>query len=146
MLFKMRNIRKKDLREAISDYEDKRYKSCIMILFSMIDARIIRLQEAKEGGRRSSGYKGANVFFEKFEANKMVEMTFVDVLYKYSILSSLSIIFENANDFKKQPREINRNFVDHGMLHRNVTQRDCKKVFLLLYNFYMLVDDLLENE
>lgn len=146
MLLKMKHIRKSDLREAIADYEDKRYKSCIMILFSLIDARIIRLQVMQEGKWRPYGFKGANIFFENVEAKEMIEMTFADVLYKYSVLSSLSTIFEKGNDFKIQPSEINRNFVDHGMLHRNVTQRDCKKVFLLLYNFYALVEDLLENE
>ena len=142
ILLEMKHIRKSDMKEAIADYEDKRYKSCIMILFSLIDARIIRLQEKKEGKRRPSGYKGANKYFEKVDADEMIEMSFADALYKYSILSSLSVVFEAGDDFKKQPDVINRNFIDHGMLHRNVTQRDCKKVFLLLYNFVALVEDL----
>lgn len=142
ILLEMKHIRKSDMKEAIADYKDKRYKSCIMILFSLIDARIIRLQEKKEGKRRPSGYKGANKYFEKVDADEMIEMSFADALYKYSILSSLSVVFEAGDDFKKQPDVINRNFIDHGMLHRNVTQRDCKKVFLLLYNFVALVEDL----
>lgn len=142
ILLEMNHIRKSDMKEAIADYEDKRYKSCIMILFSLIDARIIRLQEKKEGKRRPSGYKGANKYFEKVDADEMIEMSFADALYKYSILSSLSVVFEAGDDFKKQPDVINRNFIDHGMLHRNVTQRDCKKVFLLLYNFVALVEEL----
>ena len=142
ILLEMKHIRKSDIKEAIANYEDKRYKSCIMILFSLIDARIIRLQEKKEGKRRPSGYKGANKYFEKVDADEMIEMSFADALYKYSILSSLSVVFETGDDFKKQPDVINRNFIDHGMLHRNVTQRDCKKLFLLLYNFLALVEDL----
>lgn len=142
VLLQMKHIRKSDIKEAIANYEDKRYKSCIMILFSLIDARIIRLQEVKDGKRRPSGYRGANTYFEKVEADEMMELTFADALYKYSILSSLSVVFEAGDDFKKQPDVINRNFIDHGMLHRNVTQRDCKKVFLLLYNFVALVEDL----
>lgn len=142
VLLQMKHIRKSDLKEAIANYEDKRYKSCIMILFSLIDARIIRLQETKEGKRRPSGYRGANKYFERVDADEMIEMSFADALYKYSILSSLSVVFEAGDDFKKQPHVINRNFIDHGMLHRNVTQRDCKKVFLLLYNFVALVEDL----
>ena len=142
VLLQMKHIRKSDLKEAIANYEDKRYKSCIMILFSLIDARIIRLQETKEGKRRPSGYRGANSYFERVDADEMIEMSFADALYKYSILSSLSVVFETGDDLKKQPNVINRNFIDHGMLHRNVTQRDCKKVFLLLYNFVALVEDL----
>ena len=142
VMLEMKHIRKIDLKEAIADYEDKRYKSCIMILFSIIDARIIRLQEVKEGKKRPSGYMGANKYFEKVDADEMIEMTFADALYKYCILSSLSVVFESGNDFREQPDVINRNFVDHGMLYRRVTQRDCKKIFLLLYNFMALVDDL----
>ena len=142
VLLQMKHIRKSDLKEAIANYEDKRYKSCIMILFSLIDARIIRLQETKEGKRRPSGYRGANKYFERVDADEMIEMSFADALYKYSILSSLSVVFEAGDDFKKQPDVVNRNFIDHGMLHRNVTQRDCKKVFLLLYNFVALVEGL----
>ena len=141
-LLGMKHIRKSDLKEAIANYEDKRYKSCIMLLFSIIDARIIRLQDVNKEKRRPSGYKGANKFFEKVEADGMVDMTFADVLYKYSILASLSVVFESGNDFRRQPNVINRNFIDHGMLHRNVIQRDCKKVFLLLYNFESMVEDL----
>ena len=48
ILLEMKHIRKSDMKEAIADYKDKRYKSCIMILFSLIDARIIRLQEKKK--------------------------------------------------------------------------------------------------
>ncbi len=142
ILLQMKHIRKSDVSEAIANYEDRRYKSCIMILFSLIDARIIRLQDVKDGKRRPSGYKGANTYFEKVEADEMIELTFADVLYKYCILSSLSVVFERGDDFKKQPDVVNRNFIDHGMLHRNVTQRDCKKVFLLLYNFEALVEEL----
>ncbi len=142
MLLQMKHIRKSDLKEAIADYDDKRYKSCIMILFSLIDARIIRLQETKESKNRLSGFNGANTYFNRIEAENMIEMTFADVLYKCFILASLSVVFAKGKDFRKQPNVVNRNFIDHGMFHRNVTQRDCKKIFLLLYNFTALVNDL----
>ena len=47
----------------------------------------------------------------------------------------MKTFFDHGNDFKIQPEVINRNFVTHGMLHRNVSRRDCIMLFLLLYNF-----------
>lgn len=144
ILMKMKYIRKSDLKEAIIDYENKRYKSCVMVLFAIIDSRIIRLQESKKGKRRPHGYRGANLFFENIQDDENIKMTLMDLLSKYSVLAFMKVVFESGDDFKKQPDEINRNFIDHGMFHRKVTQRDCKKMFLLLYNFINLVEVLVD--
>lgn len=143
ILKSMKNIRKSDLKEAIADYEDRRYKSCIMILFALLDSRIIRLQDNNKW--RQLGYKGADEYFKELDANEMVELSFSDILYKFGILSTLNVVFEGGENFVDQPKQINRNFVDHGMLHRNVNQKDCKKIFLLLYNFTSLVNDIADD-
>lgn len=44
ILIQMKHIKKNDINEAISCFNEKHYKACIMILFSIIDARLIRLQ------------------------------------------------------------------------------------------------------
>ena len=49
-------------------------------------------------------------------------------------------VFEKGNDFRKQPEVLNRNFLDHGMLTRKVTRKDCVQLFLLYYNILELLD------
>ncbi len=46
----------------------------------------------------------------------------------------------HGRDFKRQPDIVNRNFIDHGMLHRNVTKRDRIQIFLLYYNLLEILD------
>lgn len=37
---------------------------------------------------------------------------------------------------------MNRNFVDHGMLHRKVRRIDCIQLFLVYYNFLTFEEQL----
>lgn len=41
---KKEKLKKSDFDEAVVDFNNRRYKSCAMILYSLIDARTIRLQ------------------------------------------------------------------------------------------------------
>ena len=59
----------------------------------------------------------------------------ITLLEHLNIIAALKTMFKGGDDFKEQPEIINRNFVDHGMLHRRVTKKECKMLFLLLYNF-----------
>lgn len=52
-----------------------------------------------------------------------------------NLFACLKTVFANANDFRREPSVINRNFIDHGMTNRNVRKRDCIQLFLLLNNF-----------
>lgn len=65
----------------------------------------------------------------------------VDLFFKCkNVFSCLNEVFEDANDFKQQPLIINRNFIDHGMLHRKVCKKDCIQIFLLYYNLLKLLE------
>lgn len=44
---KEKKIKKSDLEEAIFCFENKKWKACILILFGLIDAKLIRLQNWK---------------------------------------------------------------------------------------------------
>ena len=49
--------------------------------------------------------------------------------------------FDDADDFNPEKEDgLNRNFVSHGMNQYNPTRTDCLKLFVLLYNFYFLID------
>ena len=137
-LKEMKHIRKSDIEEAIDCFNGKHYKSCVMIIFSLIDARLIRSQidsDRKRNGQRPSGKTAAFNLFGRIEAQYIDQSMLFTVLNQVNILAALETVFEVGGDFKNQPSVINRNFLDHGMLHRNVTKRDCVMMFLLLYNF-----------
>lgn len=137
-LKEMKHIRKSDIEEAIDCFKGKHYKSCVMIIFSLIDARLIRSQidsDRKRNGQRPSGKTAAVNLFGRIEAQYIDQSMLFTVLNQVNILAALETVFEVGGDFKNQPSVINRNFLDHGMLHRNVTKRDCVMMFLLLYNF-----------
>ena len=133
----MKHVKKTDLVEAINCYKNRQYKACSMVLFSMIDARLIRSQQDSErrNGRRETGLYAAAKLFSRIETNLITETMVTTLLEHLNIIAALKTIFKGGDDFKEQPEIINRNFVDHGMLHRKVTKKECKMLFLLLYNF-----------
>lgn len=139
-LQKKEYINQNDLREAIDDYKDKRYKSSVMLLFSIIDARIISLQAINPKKFRLTGKKGAKELFDRAREAKSDTTFLLDLLHNACVMSSMNAIFESGRNFVTQPKIINRNFVDHGMLHRKVSLKDCKMVFLLVFNYMLSVE------
>lgn len=141
-LFKMtrqlKHIKKTDFDEAVNCFKSGNNKACVLILFSMIDSRLIRSQldeERDKSGRRPSGKTAAKNLFGRLKSKYITESMLFTVLDQVNIVSALETVFGDGNDFTVQPKVINRNFVDHGMLYRKVTRKDCIMIFLLLYNF-----------
>ena len=135
---KLKHIKKSDFDEAVNCFKSGNYKACSLILFSLIDSRLIRSQideERNKGGMRPSGKQAAKNLFGRIESKYITESMLFTVLNQVNILAVLETVFEAGKDFKAQPAVINRNFVDHGMLYRKVTRKDCIMLFLLLYNF-----------
>lgn len=134
-------IKQSDLDEAIFCFENKKYKSCAMILFALMDSKLIRLQkeeDKKQRKNRPSGKQAANNIKKRLSLE--VEGTFYWVLEYINLFSCFEVVFKAGNDFKKQPEVINRNFLDHGMLTRNVKRMDCVQLFLLYYNFMKMLE------
>lgn len=131
-------VKKKDLDAAILCYDNRQYKACALILFGLIDAKLIRKQ--KHGiANRKTGSKAAKKLREQFE-NGDNEIKFFTMLHCMNLFACLETLFANANDFKAEPSTINRNFVSHGMTRRPVRQRDCIQLFLALYNLMLFFE------
>ena len=137
-LCEMKGIKKSDVEEAIFDFDHGQYKSCALILFALIDAKLIRLQSTKK--QRKVGKGAVDLLMKKTEAKTDIEQMFILLLYYENLIACLLKMFEKANDFRKQPDVINRNFIDHGMMTRKVLKRDCIQLFLLYYNLLMFLD------
>lgn len=138
----MDGVKKTDLEEAIFDFKHKQYKSCALVLFGLIDAKIIRLQRKDNGpnGRRAVGKRAANKVMQKIKNEQNLEKRFFLLLDYENILACFNTVFADAEDFRKQPVVINRNFVDHGMMTKKVIRKDCVQLFLLYYNLLMFLD------
>lgn len=132
-------IKQKDLEEAIDCYNDRRYMACALILFGLIDAKLIRKQERKKKRYRPAGSDAAEELRNRFEKESNRTILFI-MLRGLNVLYCLESIFENAHDFKKEPFIVNRNFVSHGMTLRSVRRRDCIQLFLALYNLTETLD------
>ena len=65
-----------------------------------------------------------------------------------NLFTCLAAMFERTNDFKGEPRIINRNFTAHGMNTKRITKMDCIQLFLVLHNLSEFLDiyDLIEEE
>ena len=142
-LLEIPHVRKSDVAEAVFAFKNKQYKSCILILFSLIDSRLIRLQRDEDrdrNGRRKSGYGAAKKLFDRISKEQDIQKkTYMPFSYQ-NIISCLFAVFEDGKDFTEQPIVINRNFVDHGMLIRQVRRKDCVQIFLLYYHFMDFLD------
>lgn len=115
-----------------------------MLLFSLIDAKLIRLQRKEDVSektkRRCSGASAIKKIKQRIETEQDINETFLLLLSFVNLFACMEVFFEDAKDFKKQPTLINRNFLQHGMLTRKVTKRDCIQLFLLYYNFLEFVE------
>lgn len=146
-LSQIKGIKKSDLNEAIECFKNRHYKACALIIFSIIDAKLIRSQPRKiesKRYRRPAGKRAIKKLFENIEMRYIEETMLFTQLYQVNILEALKTVFEDANDFKQQPNIINRNFLTHGMMHRKVYRRDCVMLFFLLFNFYQYINSFIE--
>ncbi len=119
------------VEESIKCYEAGLYSACALLTFSLIDSSLIIGQPTKGNSRRKL-------------ANKAVADAIDDDKTKYSLIahSTKNIIenlFENPNDFSIE-NGLNRNMLAHGMNKYNPNEIDCLKLYVLLYNIYLLFD------
>jgi len=130
--------RKRDLKEAIECYNHKNYKACALILFSIIDSRIIRLQNKQE--TYGVGIRAIEKFKKIAKQKTSHEGQLYLALYYENIFPCLFTMFANTDNFSKEMQIINRNYLDHGMSSNVVRKKDCIKLFLLLYNILEFID------
>ena len=141
IIMRTKRVNKTDFEEAVFDYKHKKYKSCALVLFSLVDAMLIRLQKKTDsnGRGRKVGFRAVKEVENRIEEDVNKDLFFT-VMFCTNISACLKKMFESGNDFKKQPEVINRNFLDHGMLTRRVSRKDCIQLFLLYYNMLELLD------
>ena len=135
-------VKKSDFEDAVFCFKTKRFRPCAMLLFSLLDAKFIRMQKKEDRNRRNnirpSGSKAANNIKNRL-APEMEDSFYIALSY-LNLFRCIVTVFEQGEDFKKQPDIINRNFLDHGMFTRKVKRMDCVQLFLLYYNFVKMIE------
>ena len=139
---RLQRTRLNDFEEAVANYRDRRYRSCALLLFSLIDARLIRMQrdDDRKRGFRLSGKKAAQTILKHYKDEQLHESMYFSIFRYENLYACLMKVFEDGDDFKKQPDIINRNFLNHGMLVTRVRKRDCIQLFLLYYNWLSFLE------
>lgn len=129
-------VRKRiDLEEAFLLYDEKRYKPCAMMLTSLIDCELYKKAKKpeKKDGRRWSREPIKRMVSDAPQTGYLV-------LAASGILQAYEFYYGDAHDFSKEyRRELNRNFLMHGMHYGKVTQLSCKKLMALLLSVARLM-------
>lgn len=122
--------KKRDLQECVELFWQRHYKSCAMMLCSMIEGQLIL--EMPKGKKKRSG----KVALEKAKRDMDdLESDAVTLLWLNNCLTAYDYFFHNANNFNRDIEgELNRNFLMHGMMYKPVRKQTCKKLFLLLHS------------
>ncbi len=140
-ILNQKRVKKSDFEEAIANFHEKEYKSCALIMFSLIDGKLIRFSGRSKEGKcnRPSGARAIEVIKKKLGTEYEKETLFM-ALFCVNLFACIEKMFEPGKDFKTQPDIINRNFLCHGMLTKKVSRKDCIQLFLLYYNILELSD------
>ena len=124
-----------DLEEAINCYNQKYYKACSLLILSMIDGILIKLQPQEKKNKK------VNFALTEIESicekNQTKNYKLFITLQAITTVDCAKKIYENAKNFTAD--DINRNMISHGMRKTAVEKTYCVKVILLLYNILQLL-------
>lgn len=131
-------VRQGDLESAIFCYKSRQYKPCALVLFGMIDAKLIKKQSPTQN--RLVGKRAIKKLYAQFD--KTHDQRWLYTMLRYvNLFACLETMFEGGENFKSEPPVINRNYIDHGMERRRVRQRDCIQLFFVLDNLIDFFND-----
>lgn len=130
-------IDKDDLEEVINCYNQKYYKSCSLLILSIIDGVLIKLQTQENKDRTTS--LALKAIKSKYESNQRTDSKFFKVLQANMTFECAKKIYKYADNFKLDDICVYRNMISHGMRRTAVEKTDCIKVLLLLYNILQLL-------
>ncbi|MDY5662796.1 MAG: hypothetical protein SPG07_09345 [Coriobacteriales bacterium] len=122
------NARKrKDTEEMFSLYEERHYKPCAMMACSLIEGEIINWKISKTRTRKVNSKPTSLTIAEDVASSQQAMVDLVSTIAAYDHF------FRNTTPFnRKLEGELNRNSLMHGMMHKDVTQVACLKLFNLL--------------
>lgn len=141
-------LNSEDLEDALLCFKNNQYKPCAMVLFSMLDYSLINLNcigKDKNGKPYLKTGLGAICELKDKDEKIFNENDFLLFLQFKLIIHCLMILFQNTNNFEKEPQIINRNYLMHGKNTKPVTNIDCYKLWTALYSLVIVYQELKEQ-
>lgn len=142
------DLNKEDLETAQFCYENKQYKLCAMLLFSMIDCQLINKKyfgkDKDDNPYLKTGF-GAIMKLKAGGDKTFDENHFLLFLQYKLIIHGLMSLFAGAANFENEPEIINRNFLMHGKSTKLITNTDCYKLWSALYSLVVTYPELEER-
>lgn len=132
-VFKSKFFKNNAFKSVLECYKSKNYYAGVMVLATMIDGALIKIQEKKENRRKI----GNNV--SKEINNKSDESWSLEYILDYSLIIWLEKFFENANDFSN--KKLNRNMLLHGMYEKEITELEFFQLLNVVYVMAERLDD-----
>lgn len=132
-VFKSKFFKNNAFKSVLECYKSKNYYAGVMVLATMIDGALIKIQEKKENRRKI----GNNV--SKEINNKSDESWSLEYILDYSLIIWLEKFFENANDFSN--KKLNRNMLLHGMYEKEITELEFFQLLNVVYVMTERLDD-----
>lgn len=134
-----------DFESAVFCFENRQYMACALLLFALIDSKLIGIQDKSTHLKTGMGaIKNLEIEKQKLEN----EGALIFCLHSINLFSCLMEMFQNTKDFTTKPQVINRNYLAHGMSKKRVLRRDCIQLFLVLANlsFFIKRVDLISSK
>lgn len=132
-VFKSKFFKNNAFKSVLECYKSKNYYADVMVLATMIDGALIKIQEKKENRRKI----GNNV--SKEINNKSDESWSLEYILDYSLIIWLEKFFKNANDFSN--KKLNRNMLLHGMYEKEITELEFFQLLNVVYVMAERLDD-----
>lgn len=124
----------KTFSESMECYNKSLYSACALLLFSMIDSIFVNSQKKPDNlkERRALAKNAVGKVIDK-------EKSQYSIIAQATKLIIKDYLFKDPIDFSNE-NGLNRNMLSHGMNKYNPNKTDCLKLFVLIYNIYLLFD------
>ena len=132
-VFKSKFFKNNAFKSVLECYKSKNYYAGVMVLSTMIDGALIKIQEKKKNRKKI----GKNAVKEI--NNRSNESRSLEYILDYSLIIWLKKFFENADDFSN--KKLNRNMLLHGMYEKEITELEFFQLLNVVYVMSERLDD-----
>lgn len=132
-------VDKEEILEAKKCYNKKNYKACVLLLFGIIENKLISYNFKTVKWNKECIASGQNALKQfKEKCDNVGSRRYENMLV--AIITAALKMFEYGDDFKADMTIINRNYLAHGMSKRNISKLECFQVWCLSYSICVLLD------
>ena len=128
--------------EAITCFDNRCYTACASLLVSLIDGELIRSKTLLTTNNKKTGLKAGARVVENVSKDDIYGLPGIFHLELVNYESYVNTLFARADNFIKEPKSLNRNYLHHGMSKRRVLRKDCIKLLLAYHKTIYFVKNL----